>query len=144
MRIIDWSSDVCSSDLEAPMTQRALPVWRSILFVPVNVEKFVAKAAGVGADALKLDLEDSIGPSDKDSARRMAPDVARRLNEAGDEVLVRVNRPWRLLLRDLEAMVPPHVSQIVLPKADSTALDRASTEERRGGGGGRDGENWGG
>src|SRR3546814_16419894 len=55
----------------------------------------------------------------------MAPDVARRLNEAGDEVLVRVNRPWRLLIRDLEAMVTPHVSTIVLPTADSPDLIRA-------------------
>ncbi len=110
------------------MTPRALPVWRSVLFVPVNVEKFVAKAAGVGADALKLDLEDSIGPSDKDSARKMAPDVARRLNEAGDEVMVRVNRPWRLLVRDLEAVVGPHVSTIVLPKADSPDLIKAVSE----------------
>ena len=110
------------------MTPRALPVWRSVLFVPVNVEKFVAKAAGVGADALKLDLEDSIGPSDKDSARKMAPDVARRLNEAGDEVMVRVNRPWRLLVRDLEAVVGPHVSTVVLPKADSPDLIKAVSE----------------
>src|SRR3546814_10762321 len=58
----------------------------------------------------------------------MAPDVARRLNEAGDEVLVRVNRPWRLLIRDLEAMVTPHVSTIVLPKADSPDLIRAVSD----------------
>ena len=36
------------------------PVWRSALFVPANVERFVAKAIPRGADALIIDLEDSI------------------------------------------------------------------------------------
>ena len=110
------------------MKTRELPVWRSVLFVPVNVEKFVAKAPGVGADALQLDLEDSIAPADKESARRMAPDVARRLAEGGDEIIVRVNRPWRHLVRDLEAVVTPHVSAITLPKTDSAAHVRAVSE----------------
>src|SRR3546814_7803950 len=43
------------TDTLFPYTTLFRSVWRSILFVPVNVEKFVAKAAGVGADALKLD-----------------------------------------------------------------------------------------
>lgn len=108
--------------------KRELPVWRSLLFVPVNVEKFVQKAPQVGADALQLDLEDSIAPSDKDSARKLAPDVARRLNEAGDEIVVRINRPWRLAVRDLEAVVTPHVTAIACPKVDSAAHVRALSE----------------
>src|SRR5258707_827952 len=35
------------------------PVWRSILFVPANVDPFVDKAHTRGADALLLDLEDA-------------------------------------------------------------------------------------
>ena len=46
------------------------PIWRSLMFVPVNREKFVAKAGTRGADGLILDLEDSIAPGDKESARR--------------------------------------------------------------------------
>ena len=34
-----------------------LPCWRSMLFVPVNVEKFVNTGADRGADAIILDLE---------------------------------------------------------------------------------------
>ena len=49
--------------------KKELPVWRSLLFVPVNVDRFVKKAHTRGADAIQLDLEDSIPPSEKDSAR---------------------------------------------------------------------------
>ena len=41
----------------------ALPVWRSLLFVPVTSEKFVRTAAERGADAIILDLEDAVAPS---------------------------------------------------------------------------------
>ena len=37
-----------------------LPVWRSLLYVPVNVEKYVEKAHTRGADCIQLDLEDSV------------------------------------------------------------------------------------
>ena len=36
-----------------------LPVWRTLLYVPVNVEKYVEKAHTRGADCIQLDLEDS-------------------------------------------------------------------------------------
>jgi len=108
--------------------QRELPVWRSLLFIPVNNEKFVERGPDVGADALILDLEDSVGPNDKETARALAPDVARRLHERGCEVTVRINRPWRLAVRDLEAVVTPHVAALILPKVDSAAHVRAISE----------------
>ncbi|MEM9783559.1 MAG: aldolase/citrate lyase family protein, partial [Pseudomonadota bacterium] len=43
--------------------------WRSLLFVPVLEERFVAKAAERGADAVVLDLEASIDPARKGEAR---------------------------------------------------------------------------
>jgi citrate lyase beta subunit len=46
-----------------------LPAWRSLLFCPVNVERFVAKAHTRGADAIILDLEDAIAPAEKALAR---------------------------------------------------------------------------
>ncbi|MCZ6644829.1 MAG: CoA ester lyase [SAR324 cluster bacterium] len=102
-------------------SSRELPVWRSLLFVPLTVERFVEKAPTVGADGLQLDLEDSIAPSQKEQARALLPDVARRYAEGGHDVVVRINRPWRLALPDLEAAVSPHVMAITLPKADSAA-----------------------
>ena len=40
------------------MTNRQQPNWRSLLFVPVTAERFVAKAHTRGADAIILDLDD--------------------------------------------------------------------------------------
>jgi len=51
--------------------ERNLPVWRSLMYVPVNVEKFVDTAADRNADAYILDLEDAVAPSQKASARKM-------------------------------------------------------------------------
>ena len=108
--------------------QPDLPMWRSLLFVPVTVERFVAKAPSVGADGLQLDLEDSIAPSEKARARDLLPEVARAYAEAGHDVVVRINRPWRLAVADLEAAVSPHVLALTLPKVDSAAHVLAISE----------------
>lgn len=98
---------------------REIPVWRSLLFVPANVEKFVAKAPSVGPDGVILDLEDAVAASQKASARALVPDVAARLTAAGLDVTVRINRPWRLAVRDLETAVCEPVAALVLPMTDS-------------------------
>jgi len=90
--------------------------WRSLLYVPVNRPRFVAKALSTGADAIQLDLEDSIAPSEKDEARRLLPEAVDRLAAAGADVVVRINRPWRLAVRDLEVAVRPGVCALALPK----------------------------
>ena len=97
------------------------PVWRSLMFVPTLVEKFIEKAPGVGADALILDLEDSIAASEKDRARAALGDAARRLKAAGQDVTVRINRPWRLAARDIEAAVMPEVTALLLPMTATAA-----------------------
>lgn len=107
---------------------RNLPVWRSMLFVPVIVERFVARAAERGADALILDLEDSIPPGEKERARRLVPEAAKRAGARGADVLVRVNRPWRLLVRDLEAVIGPDISALMLPKIESASHLRLIAE----------------
>ncbi|MBT5263489.1 MAG: CoA ester lyase, partial [Rhodospirillaceae bacterium] len=98
---------------------RALPLWRSLLYVPVTSEKFVEKAHERGADGIKLDLEDSIALSEKPRARTMVRDAAKVVGKGGADVLVRVNRPWRMLMADLEASIWPEVGGICLPKVDS-------------------------
>lgn len=100
-------------------TQNELPVWRSMLFVPVNVDKFVEGAHTRGADVIILDLEDSILPKDKERARALVQAAAPRVARSGADVLVRINRPWRLCLRDLEALVGPGVYGLMLPKTES-------------------------
>lgn len=95
---------------------RALPVWRSILFVPAISDRFVDSALKQAADVLQIDLEDSVGPARKDEARLRVAAIADRFAAAGRDVTVRVNRPWRLLVRDLEATVRTSVLAIALPK----------------------------
>jgi citrate lyase subunit beta / citryl-CoA lyase len=52
-----------------------LPVWRSLLFVPVTQRRFVDGAAKRGADGIILDLEDSIAASEKERARTLVPEA---------------------------------------------------------------------
>lgn len=101
------------------MSQTTLPLWRSLLFVPANVEKFVAKAHTRGADAIILDLEDSVVLGEKANARAVVPEAAATVAGNGLDVLVRINRPWRLAVRDLETSVCEHVHTIAIPKVTS-------------------------
>jgi citrate lyase subunit beta/citryl-CoA lyase len=95
---------------------RQLPVWRSLLFVPVNVDRFVDKAHERGADAVQLDLEDSVPLAEKAHARTLVAEAAAKVRRGGADVVVRINRPWRMALRDLEAAIGPDVDAIALPK----------------------------
>src|SRR6185312_2530081 len=88
-------------------TEELLPVWRSMLFVPVTVEKFVARAADRGADALILDLEDSVPAAEKPRARTLLQQAAKEVARRGADVVVRINRPWRMAIADVEAAVSP-------------------------------------
>src|ERR1700742_1127282 len=96
-----------------------LPVWRSLMFVPVTAEKFVRTGADRGADAIILDLEDAVAPSQKEHARTLIAGAIPQVSRNGADVVVRVNRPWRLLVRDLEAAVIRGVAALMLTKVDS-------------------------
>jgi citrate lyase subunit beta/citryl-CoA lyase len=90
-----------------------------MMFVPVNVDKFVDSAHTRGADAIILDLEDSILPKDKARARTLVAAAAPKVARSGADVIVRINRPWRLCLRDLEAVVSREICALMLPKTES-------------------------
>jgi len=96
-----------------------LPVWRSMLYVPVIVQRFVTGAAERGADAIILDLEDSVPAGEKARARTLLAEAVQQVGRRGADIVVRVNRPWRLLVRDLESCVIPGVRALKLPKTDS-------------------------
>jgi citrate lyase subunit beta/citryl-CoA lyase len=104
-----------------PQQTRSRPVWRSLLYVPANVERFVAKAHTRGADAIQLDLEDSVPLSEKDAAREMVRDAAETVSQAGADVVVRINQPLRMAVRDLESVISPRITAVVLPKVDSAS-----------------------
>jgi citrate lyase subunit beta / citryl-CoA lyase len=94
----------------------------------VTSEKFVRTAAEREADAIILDLEDAVAPSQKEHARTMIAGAIPQVSRNGADVVVRVNRPWRLLVRDLEATVIPGVMAVMLTKVDSAEHVQACAE----------------
>jgi citrate lyase subunit beta / citryl-CoA lyase len=104
-----------------PLAIAAAPLWRSLLYVPVHIEKFVAAASSRGADAIILDLEDSVPPDQKAHARTLVRSAAERIAREGVDVVVRINRPLALAVRDIEAAVGGAVAALSLPKIESAA-----------------------
>ena len=105
-----------------------LPAWRSLLFVPVTRDKFVASAHTRGADAIILDLEDSVPEAEKARARTLVPAAAKAVSKSGADVLVRINRPWHQAFRDIEAAVGPGVAALMCPKVESAEHLRVIAE----------------
>lgn len=94
------------------------PVWRSILYVPGNVPKFIDKAHERGADCVLVDLEDSVPPAQKPEARAMLPESMKKVARGGADVAVRINRPLRLAIPDIEAAVRPGLSALFVTKTE--------------------------
>lgn len=90
---------------------------RSLLFVPADRPERFAKAAASGADAIILDLEDSVALSNKEMGRTA---IATYLGEPrATGCLVRVNAlDSGLTGADLAAALPGRPDAIVLPKAE--------------------------
>lgn len=111
---------------------RELPVWRSLMYVPVNVDRFIDKAHTRGADVIQLDLEDAVPPAEKDRARTLVEKAAAKVRRGGADVVVRINRPLSMAVRDIEHTVCPDVNGIAVTKADSAShvclLDELVTE----------------
>ena len=70
-----------------------LRVWRSLLYVPAHIPRFIDKAHTRGADAIILDLEDSVPAAERDGARAMVAESADKVSQGGADVIVRINRP---------------------------------------------------
>jgi citrate lyase subunit beta/citryl-CoA lyase len=100
-------------------TDRNLPVWRSALYVPSNVAKFIDGAHKRGADAIIVDLEDSVPIAERPAARRDLQATCENVARGGADVIVRINRPWRQTMLDLEAAIGPRVQALAVTKVDS-------------------------
>jgi citrate lyase subunit beta / citryl-CoA lyase len=97
---------------------------RSLLFVPGDSEKKLAKSLGAGADVLILDLEDSVAPDAKASAREIVRDFLRSLSrdEPRPRLYVRVNALGTGLIDDdLDAVLAGTPEGIILPKSGGGA-----------------------
>jgi citrate lyase subunit beta/citryl-CoA lyase len=109
-----------------------LQALRSALFVPLADDRFVARAHERGADALLLDLEDSVPLAYKSEARARLPEAVRRLAAAGATVMVRVNSAPDLVADDLAAAAHCPVAAVFLPKVESPAEVRTADQQLAG------------
>ncbi|WP_288048807.1 CoA ester lyase [Acidiphilium sp.] len=92
---------------------------RSLLFVPGDSERKFAKARTTGADALILDLEDSVAPPQKPRAREHVATLLRDQASRAWSFFVRVNAlDSGLTLDDLAAVVQPGLDGLLIPKAN--------------------------
>jgi citrate lyase subunit beta/citryl-CoA lyase len=112
---------------------------RSVLYMPGSDAKALAKARGLVADAVIIDLEDSVAPDLKPGARALAAKTARAGGFGGREVVIRVNGPHTPWGRDdLAAAIAAAPDAILLPKVDgpgtvmvaARALREAGAPER--------------
>jgi citrate lyase subunit beta/citryl-CoA lyase len=95
---------------------------RSLLFVPGDSERKFAKACDSGADALILDLEDAVAPTQKARARDHVAGLLDQQTSRPWAFFVRVNAlDTGLTLDDMAAVVKPGLDGLLIPKADGGA-----------------------
>jgi malyl-CoA/(S)-citramalyl-CoA lyase len=112
---------------------------RCQLFGPASNTRLPAKMAASEADVINLDLEDSVAPDDKDSARRMAVEAIGDIDWGGKTLSVRINgldTPyWYRDVVDLLEQASDRLDQIMIPKVgcagDLYAVDALVTAVER-------------
>lgn len=104
------------------------PNWRVLLFVPVGAERHLASAIRHRPDAIILDLEDAIAPERKDDARGQVTAMQRLIREARIDCVLRVNRPLRQMVRDMEAADLSALAAMMVPKCDGLVVLGAAQE----------------
>ncbi|MCL4547755.1 MAG: aldolase/citrate lyase family protein [Bacteroidetes bacterium] len=101
---------------------------KSRLYLPGNEPKFFPNAGLHKPDAVILDLEDSVAPSEKKSARYLVRNALRAVNFYGSERMVRINQ-LPMGLDDLKFVVPHNVHVILIPKCESAMTIKDVEEE---------------
>ena len=96
---------------------------RSMLYMPGSNARALEKGRTLAADALILDLEDSVAPDAKETARRQVVEALAAGGYGNREILVRVNAldsEWGR--DDIAAVAKSGADAILLPKAESAAM----------------------
>jgi len=101
---------------------------RSRLYLPGNEPKFYPNAGLHKPDAIILDLEDSVAPSEKDAAQLIVRNALRTIDFYDAERMVRINQ-LPLGLDDLKYIIPHNVHVILIPKVE-TAEQILQAEEK--------------
>jgi citrate lyase subunit beta / citryl-CoA lyase len=92
---------------------------RSRIYLPGNRPRMIQKGPLLGADAVILDLEDSVIPEEKDAARFLVTQAIKSLNFGETEVMVRINPLSTCGLEDLAVVLPAGPDAIVVPKSEN-------------------------
>ena len=91
-----------------------------MLFLPGNTPNMLINGGFLGADAVILDLEDAVAPSEKDAARVLVRNTIQYMDFRGCQIIVRINSIdsdfWQ---RDLDEILPQKPDLILLPKSGS-------------------------
>lgn len=95
--------------------------WRSLLFVPATSPQRWLKAHLRGADALIVDLEDSIEPDAKAAARTQAASAVQHIAVNNAAVTARINNHPEHLALDVEAVGVAGLSAVLLPKTEQAS-----------------------
>ena len=95
--------------------------FRSLLYVPADNPRFVAKAHERGADAVILDLEDAVTPANKLAARAALAEAVPAASRNGACIFVRINAEPELAADDAEAACRAGAFGLYVPKARSAA-----------------------
>jgi citrate lyase subunit beta / citryl-CoA lyase len=92
---------------------------RSLLYVPVSSDRFVAKAHERGADGIILDLEDAVAPAQKVAARAKLADAVKAVGRNGAIVFVRINADVDMIRADAGAACRAGAFGLFVPKVHS-------------------------
>ncbi len=107
---------------------------RSRLYLPGNEPKHFLNASLHRPDAIILDLEDAVAPSEKEAARLLVRNALRAVDFGQCERMVRINQGERGLA-DVDAVVPQNVHVVLIPKVETAeqvkAVDARAERVRR-------------
>jgi citrate lyase subunit beta/citryl-CoA lyase len=93
---------------------------RSVLYMPSNNDRAIAKAPSLGADTLILDLEDAVAPEEKSNTRAKLVELVQTQDFGQAERIVRVNgadTQWGEA--DLRAFANAKIDALCIPKVES-------------------------
>ena len=114
-------------------------MFRSLIFVPSNIKRFINKAKVVNADIICFDLEDSVPVNEKAVARQTIMEALTQRTEYKSNIYIRINSfESGLAPLDLNAIIRKGIDGVVIPKVNdeiefSTLVDLISTlEQKRG------------
>jgi len=95
-------------------------LYRSLIFVPGNNQRFLEKAKSLPADIVCFDLEDSVPDKEKKKARKIIKESLKSRSEYSSEVYVRTNSPSSgKIPDDLDEIVRKGIDGIVIPKVNN-------------------------